>query len=619
LYGLYTGDGTDKFEPVDVGAPIAVAALVRDHYSGEFTSLQFPTEAHDGEKAKMWSYDVKANPPQARFYYEGESNFFESATGFCSVVTGQENGYFSNLNQHQFPGFAPDDRDTTCEGEMALLWTHQAAGPSTVPPSTLTDYPEFNGTPTFPQDSLAFIPSEAGTLDCLDLRTGALLWSFQNPSREPIRSTPSHDVPGVPIGGPAGWVRRASAIKQEGLVAPAATEEFSLELDEATGFTFTWSIADDELRGQVVIARGNCYVGLGFNAEAGLMDGSDYLLARRAEGGELGVVRATPPATGERTPVESADQGPILSSEMTATMDSTTFSFVRALDPGAEGALDLSSFQDGIYLIHASCEAPNTATSLEVANHGASRGGTFVNLFTGAVTTPAPTPAPVQKFQLYFGTEDGIVFAVEPFTGSLQWSYQSSSAIRSSIVVDPAGSLFVLGVSGLITILDVNGTLLSTYQHPHEVHGDAVVSGHGELVFADEVGTLNVLSFGCPSGTFAGCDTACPLAHNSPVSFCATNCKARCDDFVGINISNDGNGSVAVNVIAVVFGGVAMALLTIVAVRRYRRNRGGVSHELLLGPDDGQSFESVELAVHPSPNAGQKPLPSGAFEGVAEV
>merc|ERR1712216_533968 len=238
----------------------------------------------------------------------------------------------------------------------------------------------------------------------------------------------------------------------------------------------------------------------------------------------------------------------ILSSEGTATTESTTFTFVRALDPKMEGALNLSAFQDGLYLIHASCEEQNTASSLEVSNHGAARGVSFVNLFTGVVSTAAPTPAPVQEFQVYVGAEDGMVFALDAFSGSLKWSFQTPSAIRSSIVVDPAGSLFVLGVSGLITVLDVNGTKLSTYQHPQEVHEDLVVNGQGELVFVDKVGTLNVLSLGCPSGSFSDCMTTCPLAHESSISFCEANCRTRCDDFVDANTSNEHGGGSSVSV-----------------------------------------------------------------------
>jgi hypothetical protein len=127
------------------------------------------------------------------------------------------------------------------------------------------------------------------------------------------------------------------------------------------------------------------------------MSGSDYLLGRSAAADELAVAWATPPSTG-RAPVENADQSLVLSSSGEATGTSTTFDFTRSLNPGVEGALNLSDFEEtGLFLIFASCSTPGT---LAVANHGGGRrGGLELNLFTGIVGPPAPvtfspTPAP---------------------------------------------------------------------------------------------------------------------------------------------------------------------------------------------------------------------------------
>ncbi len=76
--------------------------------------------------------------------------------------------------------------------------------------------------------------------------------------------------------------------------ASQPVEECSLVLDAALGYTFTWSIVGDELRGEMSITQGNCFTGMGFNANAGTMAGSDFLLGRRSGAeGQLSVASAS--------------------------------------------------------------------------------------------------------------------------------------------------------------------------------------------------------------------------------------------------------------------------------------------------------------------------------------
>jgi hypothetical protein len=126
------------------------------------------------------------------------------------------------------------------------------------------------------------------------------------------------------------------------------------------------------------------------------MSGSDFLLGFGDEDGTLRVAMAMSNPDGTRPPVENPDQSGLLSYSADVSDTSSTYDFVRKLDPNVEQALDLSSFEeDGLFLIRAACEVAGTADSLTVASHGGDRrGGLQLNLFSGNVETMAPTAPP---------------------------------------------------------------------------------------------------------------------------------------------------------------------------------------------------------------------------------
>ena len=127
-----------------------------------------------------------------------------------------------------------------------------------------------------------------------------------------------------------------------------------------------------------------------------------------------------------------------------------------------------------------------------------------------------------------FGAEDGVLYALDILTGTLLWSFQTSSPLRTSPVVDLAGNVFVIGISGEVSSIAADGTLLSTYHHSRPVRGEPAVNGRGELVFGDEAGVVNVLSFGCPADLLDNCAALCLGDYERSSSSCAANCQARC-------------------------------------------------------------------------------------------
>jgi outer membrane protein assembly factor BamB len=112
--------------------------------------------------------------------------------------------------------------------------------------------------------------------------------------------------------------------------------------------------------------------------------------------------------------------------------------------------------------------------------------------------TSRSSPAVSADGNIYFGAEDGRLYAVSP-SGTLLWNRSTGGAIRSSPSIDEAGNIHFGSMDGYIYCLDPNGSLKWSYNTEYPVlssvgiradNWSMLLTGNGSLLALDQNGKL---------------------------------------------------------------------------------------------------------------------------------
>jgi parallel beta-helix repeat protein len=119
----------------------------------------------------------------------------------------------------------------------------------------------------------------------------------------------------------------------------------------------------------------------------------------------------------------------------------------------------------------------------------------------GNATYSSPT---IQKFdvgsQLYIGSENGKLYALDPATGRLQWAFATDSPIRSSPTIGLDGTVYVASFYGsLYAIEPISGSLKwALYDFTDRINSSPAIGPDGTIYVGSSDGKLYAIN---PNGT----------------------------------------------------------------------------------------------------------------------
>ncbi len=90
---------------------------------------------------------------------------------------------------------------------------------------------------------------------------------------------------------------------------------------------------------------------------------------------------------------------------------------------------------------------------------------------------------------IYFGSEDGYLYAVESSDGTQKWRYQTSGAIISSPAIDASGTVYVGSLDGYVYAVKKDGTLAWKYDTHSRIGSSPSISNETVYV-GNESGNL---------------------------------------------------------------------------------------------------------------------------------
>lgn len=95
---------------------------------------------------------------------------------------------------------------------------------------------------------------------------------------------------------------------------------------------------------------------------------------------------------------------------------------------------------------------------------------------------------------IYFGSNDDKVYALEPFTGSIQWTFQTKGDVKSSVIISQQGILLFASRDGTLYALDKHGTLQWTYKAKAPIFSTPALDSSGNVIFGDVDGYIYVIA-----------------------------------------------------------------------------------------------------------------------------
>ncbi len=100
--------------------------------------------------------------------------------------------------------------------------------------------------------------------------------------------------------------------------------------------------------------------------------------------------------------------------------------------------------------------------------------------------------------QVYFGSWDNRLYAVNSSDGSLKWSFETNSYVTASPTVDKDGRIYFGSMDSFFYALESDGTLAWEYFVGQPVFSSAAIGQDGSIYFGDEAGSIHALQ---PNGS----------------------------------------------------------------------------------------------------------------------
>jgi outer membrane protein assembly factor BamB len=157
--------------------------------------------------------------------------------------------------------------------------------------------------------------------------------------------------------------------------------------------------------------------------------------------------------------------------------------------------------------------------------------------FTGVGAVDS-SPVVTADGVVYFGSNDGKVYALRAFDGIRTWDFATGGAVRSSPAMDQNGNLYVGSDDGFLYALDPQGSQLWTFPTNAPISSSPAIYSTAALFFGSESGNFYSLNL---DGTQRWSFTAGGAIRSSPALDGDANSFFGADDGKLYALDKDGN------------------------------------------------------------------------------